>query len=237
MKNSADAEQQNAPHAENRAEIGTGDADQHLPDAEARRHPGAFVEAEMQAAAQVGDAEGGDAAAERRHDRAEQHAENADIGTQRVGAQARMTNARSGERRPRAGEGRVADAHGCFAAGAASRRRRAARRRCRSSPRPTCRAAPARRARDSLSSAIFTGTRCTTLVKLPVALSGGSSAKVLPVPGDQLSTWPVSTRSGNASTVTRAAGRGAHSSSGSPCSSRSPRCWAAARRRSPACRH
>ena len=54
------------------------------------------------------------------------------------------------------------------------------------------------------SSTIFTGTRCTTLVKLPVALSGGSKAKVLPVPGDQLSTWPVSTRSGNASTVTRA---------------------------------
>ena len=35
------------------------------------------------------------------------------------------------------------------------------------------------------SSTIFTGTRCTTLVKLPVALSGGSSANVLPVPGDQ----------------------------------------------------
>ena len=51
------------------------------------------------------------------------------------------------------------------------------------------------------SSTIFTGTRCTTLVKLPVALSGGSSAKVLPVPGDQLSTWPVSSRSGKASTV------------------------------------
>ena len=36
-----------------------------------------------------------------------------------------------------------------------------------------------------LSSTIFTGTRWTTLVKFPVALSGGSSAKVLPVPGDQ----------------------------------------------------
>ena len=35
-----------------------------------------------------------------------------------------------------------------------------------------------------LSSTIFTGTRWTTLVKFPVALSGGSSAKVLPVPGD-----------------------------------------------------
>ncbi len=35
------------------------------------------------------------------------------------------------------------------------------------------------------SRTIFTGTRCTTLVKLPVALSGGSSANVLPVPGDQ----------------------------------------------------
>src|SRR5262249_49949794 len=52
------------------------------------------------------------------------------------------------------------------------------------------------------SRTILTGTRCTTLVKLPVALSGGSRAKVLPVPGDQLSTCPVSARSGNASTVT-----------------------------------
>src|ERR1700722_5416624 len=52
------------------------------------------------------------------------------------------------------------------------------------------------------SSTIFTGMRCTTLVKLPVALSGGSSANVLPVPGDQLSTCPVSTSPGNASTVT-----------------------------------
>ena len=40
----------------------------------------------MQAAAQIGDAEGRDAAAERRHDRAEQHAEDADIGTQQVSA-------------------------------------------------------------------------------------------------------------------------------------------------------
>ena len=77
-------------------------------------------------------------------------------------------------------------------------------RRCRSGPRPTYPAGPARQARGFGSSTIFTGTRCTTLVKLPVALSGGSRAKVLPVPGDQLSTWPVSTRSGNASTVTRA---------------------------------
>src|SRR5271154_4941822 len=55
-----------------------------------------------------------------------------------------------------------------------------------------------------LSNTIFTGTRWTTLVKFPVALSGGSSAKVLPVPVDQLSTWPVSLRSGKASTATLA---------------------------------
>ena len=50
-------------HAEDRAEIGRGDADQHLPDAEARRHPGALVEPEVQPAAQVGEPEGGHAAA------------------------------------------------------------------------------------------------------------------------------------------------------------------------------
>ncbi|MEH2561921.1 hypothetical protein V1289_001548 [Bradyrhizobium sp. AZCC 2289] len=40
------------------------------------------------------------------------------------------------------------------------------------------------------SSTIFTGTRCTILVKLPVALSGGSSANSRPLAGDRLSTWP-----------------------------------------------
>jgi len=39
-----DAPQQNAPRAENGAEVGARDADRHLTDAEARRHPGAFVE-------------------------------------------------------------------------------------------------------------------------------------------------------------------------------------------------
>ena len=42
------------------------------------------------------------------------------------------------------------------------------------------------------SSTIFTGTRCTILVKLPVALSGGSSANSSPLAGDRLSTWPRS---------------------------------------------
>ena len=42
------------------------------------------------------------------------------------------------------------------------------------------------------SSTIFTGTRCTILVKLPVALSGGSSANSRPLAGDRLSTWPFS---------------------------------------------
>src|SRR6478735_10564635 len=39
------------------------------------------------------------------------------------------------------------------------------------------------RALLSLSSAIRTGMRCTTLVKLPVALSGGSSANSWPLAG------------------------------------------------------
>src|SRR5271156_5714623 len=56
----------------------------------------------------------------------------------------------------------------------------------------------------SCSSTIFTGIRCTTLVKLPVALSGGSSANSAPDAGDQLSTCPCRTLPGKASTVTRA---------------------------------
>src|SRR5580704_8623110 len=34
------------------------------------------------------------------------------------------------------------------------------------------------------SSTIFTGTRCTTFVKLPVALSGGNNANCEPLAGD-----------------------------------------------------
>ena len=48
--------------------------------------------------------------------------------------------------------------------------------------RPTCRACTSAPSEGLLSSTIFTGTRWTTLVKFPVALSGGSSAKVLPCP-------------------------------------------------------
>src|SRR4029079_8636172 len=39
---------------------------------------------------------------------------------------------------------------------------------------------------------IFTGTRCVTLMKLPVAFSGGSSETRAPVPAATLSTWPSS---------------------------------------------
>src|SRR5204863_9358536 len=39
----------------------------------------------------------------------------------------------------------------------------------------------------SPSSRIRTGTRCTTLMKFPVALSGGSSENTAPVPGEMLS--------------------------------------------------
>src|SRR5919204_391688 len=46
------------------------------------------------------------------------------------------------------------------------------------------------------STAIFTGTRWTTLVKFPVALSGGSSAKRAPVAGLRLSTRPENLRPG-----------------------------------------
>src|SRR5262249_20564949 len=46
---------------------------------------------------------------------------------------------------------------------------------------------------------IRTGTRCTTLIKLPVALSGGNSAKLAPVPPETLATVPLSFFPGNAS--------------------------------------
>ena len=62
---------------------------------------------------------------------------------------------------------------------------------CRWSDRPTCPGADRRRAGSPASSTIFTGMRCTTLVKLPVALSGGSSANSCPLAGAMLSTWPV----------------------------------------------
>src|SRR5262249_40924485 len=52
------------------------------------------------------------------------------------------------------------------------------------------------------SNSIRTGTRCTTLVKLPVALSGGSKANVDPLAGETRSTWPRRVTSGNVSTVT-----------------------------------
>ncbi len=55
--------QKDSPDAENGAEVGTGDADQHLADAETRRHPCALVKPEVQPAAQVGESKGRDAAA------------------------------------------------------------------------------------------------------------------------------------------------------------------------------
>jgi len=54
----------------------------------------------MKAAAQIGDAEGRNAAAEHRHDRAQQHADDAHVGTQSVGAQARMERRKPMKRRP-----------------------------------------------------------------------------------------------------------------------------------------
>ena len=44
------------------------------------------------------------------------------------------------------------------------------------------------------SSTIFTGTRCTTFTKLPVAFSGGSRLKRAPVAAAMLSTLPLNSR-------------------------------------------
>src|SRR5207248_10837113 len=57
----------------------------------------------------------------------------------------------------------------------------------------------------SAGTAIRTGTRCTILVKLPVALTGGSRLNWAPLAGAKLSTRPVSGRSGYASTKISAA--------------------------------
>ena len=48
----------------------------------------------------------------------------------------------------------------------------------------------------SRGKAIRTGTRCTILVKLPVALSGGSRLNWAPLAGAKLSTVPASGWSG-----------------------------------------
>jgi hypothetical protein len=47
-----------------------------------------------------------------------------------------------------------------------------------------------------------TGSRSTILVKLPVALSGGSSENTAPEAGEKLSTMPSIVCSGSASTAT-----------------------------------
>ena len=52
----------------------------------------------------------------------------------------------------------------------------------------------------SAGNAMRTGTRWTILVKLPVALSGGSRLNCAPVAGAKLSTVPVTRCSGKAST-------------------------------------
>ena len=48
----------------------------------------------------------------------------------------------------------------------------------------------------SAGSTIFTGTRCTTLVKLPLAFSGGSRLNSAPLAGAMLSTRPVTSMPG-----------------------------------------
>jgi len=47
-----------------------------------------------------------------------------------------------------------------------------------------------------LLNTIFTGTRCTTLTKLPLAFSGGSRLKAVPLPAWIESTWPRKVRPG-----------------------------------------
>ena len=90
---------------------------------------------------------------------------------------------------------------------------------------------------SSSRSTIFTGMRWTILVKLPVALSGGSSANSWPLAGAMLSTTPCTVVAGEGidSDIHRLAGR-ARQSAASPCSWPRHRLRAAARPPSTACR-
>ena len=80
-----------------------------------------------------------------------------------------------------------------------------------------------------------TGMRWTTLVKFPVALSGGSRAKVAPLAGERRATRPCRTTLGNVPTVTSIAPTRV-TSVGSPCSSPPRKRPAAAQRQSDWCR-
>ena len=61
----------------------------------------------------------------------------------------------------------------------------------------------------SASSRIRTGTRCTILVKLPVAFSAGSTLNTAPVAGARLATWPWNTSPGSTSADDRRGQAGA----------------------------
>ena len=60
------------------------------------------------------------------------------------------------------------------------------------------------------STAMRTGTRCTILVKLPVAFCGGMTLNIAPVAGARLSTRPVNLRPGSTSATTLAGSPGTH---------------------------
>ena len=69
----------------------------------------------------------------------------------------------------------------------------------------------------SPSSRMRTGTRCTILVKLPVAFSGRQTLNTAPVAGARLATWPWNTRPGSTSaTIVSRHGRAACGRSGFP---------------------
>ena len=53
-----------------------------------------------------------------------------------------------------------------------------------------------------------TGTRCTILVKLPVAFSGGITLNTAPVAGARLTTWPWNVWPGSTSATTVAGSPG-----------------------------
>src|SRR5712675_158212 len=200
VKKDHDANEKDPANPQDAAEVGTTHANEHLSDAETCRHPSSLVEADMEPASQVGQPEGGDPGAQGRHDGSQKHAYDADVGAPRVDAQALTFRAHRVQDAPNGGDWRGMRGHGTARSEA-----------------PLARASVLMVATTDIpgltrlpsagffSSMILTGTRWTTFVKLPVALSGGNKAKMLPVPGDHVSTRPSKVTSGKASTVTRTA--------------------------------
>ena len=171
-----------------------------LGDQVAGLHPGCFVRAGGEARLDVGDRGGDDLDVQDRHEHPDHHRHEADPLRASRGDPAAV------------GAPLMAMTWSSVAAAAPNRPSR-----CASGPRVSTSAVTDRPARSQPacaasagSSTSLTGTRCTTLVKLPVAFSGGSRLNSAPVAGARLSTRPSTAASGSMSGTSRTFMPGAH---------------------------